>query len=367
MDLADPPTASCSETASNFRVFAMQWPLDPHPMGSKLQRLDLDSDSEKTSVNAGQSLVDSDSKWWYQSMVGSLMWLMLYTWPDLAFTVSILSKFNNKPTTEYLAAATYTLWYRYNTANLGIQYNVQNLNIPIGYTDSDFAGDPDDRKSTSSYIFMLAGGVVSWRTQKQPLVAFSTVEAEYIVASDVAKEAIWIQSLYSQVLYGQTLYQHTNHCPHCLCPNDNSQAQSVEPQEIFVENQGTIKLAKNPKFHKRTNHISVRFHFTVMPVRERLSRWHTYQHLTCSVTSWQRTFPGKHSGSMYMDQDLYVKIQGKTPARLRQVGESGKSSSNEFLPYTPLFLSPLSFLCRFHSFSYVRGFPCVGFLYGYEF
>jgi len=233
----------------------------PQPMGSKLRRLDPDSDSEKTSVNAGQSLVDSDSKRRYQSMVGSLMWLMLCTRPDLAFTVSMLSKFNDKPTTEHLAAATYALRYLRNTANLGIQYNTQNSNMPIGYTDSDFAGHPDDRKSTSGYVFMLAGGAVSWRARKQPLVAFSTVEAEYIGASDAAKEAIWIQSLYSRVLYGQTLYQHADLCPHCLCPDDNSQAQTVEPQEIFVDNQGAIQLAKNPKFHERTKHISVRFHF----------------------------------------------------------------------------------------------------------
>ena len=62
--------------------------------------------------------------------------------------------------------------------------------MPIGYTDSDFAGDLDDRKSTSGYVFMLAGGAITWRARKQPLVAFSTVEAEYIGASDAAKEAI---------------------------------------------------------------------------------------------------------------------------------------------------------------------------------
>jgi len=97
---------------------------------------------------------------------------------DLAFTVSMLSKFNDRPTTEHLAAATYTLRYLRNTANLAIQYSAQNSDMPVGYTDSYFAGDPDDRKSTSGYVFMLAGGAISWRARKQPLVAFSTVEAE---------------------------------------------------------------------------------------------------------------------------------------------------------------------------------------------
>jgi len=73
---------------------------------------------------------------------------------------------------------------------------------------------------------------------KQPLVAFPTVEAEYIGASDAAKEAIWISSLFTRLL-GLDAY----------------------PQEIFVDNQGAIQLAKNPKFHERTKHIGVRYHF----------------------------------------------------------------------------------------------------------
>jgi len=79
------------------------------------------------------------------------MWLMVCTRLDLAFTVSILSKFSSTPTTEHLSAATYTLLYLRNTANLTIQYKASDseATMPIGYTDSDFAGDPDDRKSTS--------------------------------------------------------------------------------------------------------------------------------------------------------------------------------------------------------------------------
>jgi len=109
------------------------------------------------------------------------MWLMLCTRPDVAFTTSMLSKFSSTPTTEHLSAATYTLRYLRNTANLAIQNNASDpeATMPIGYTDSDFAGDPDDRKSTSGYVFMLAGGAITLRARKQPLVAFSTVEAEY--------------------------------------------------------------------------------------------------------------------------------------------------------------------------------------------
>jgi len=173
----------------------------------------------------------------------------------------MLSKFSSTPTTEHLSAATYTLRYLRNTANLAIQYKTSDseATMPIGYTDSDFAGDPDDRKSTSGYVFMLAGGAITWRARKQPLVAFSTVEAEYIGACDAAKEAIWVRSLYARILYGKILYKHAEQCPHCLCSDNDSKA--TEPQQIFVDNQGAIQLAKNPKFHECTKHISVCFHF----------------------------------------------------------------------------------------------------------
>jgi len=131
--------------------------------------------------------------------------------------------------------------------------------MPIGYTDSDFAGDPNDRKSTSDYVFMLAGGAITWRAHKQPLVTFSTVEAEYIGASDAVKEAIWVRSLYARILYCKILYKHTEQGPHCLCSDNDSKA--TKPQQIFVDNQDAIQLAKNPKFNECTKHISVRFHF----------------------------------------------------------------------------------------------------------
>jgi len=129
----------------------------PQPTGSKLRRLELDV------TNGTARTLDSDGKQRYQSIVGSLMWLMLCTRPDLAFTVSMLSKFSSTPTTKHLSEATYTLRYLRHTANLAIQYNASDseATMPIGYTDSDFAGDPDDRKSTSGYVFMLAGGAIT--------------------------------------------------------------------------------------------------------------------------------------------------------------------------------------------------------------
>jgi len=127
------------------------------------------------------------------------------TRPNIAFTVSMLSKFLSAPSSEHLAAAIYTLRYLRNTSDLAIQYSTERqtklpTDRPIGFTDSDFAGDLDDPKSTSSYVFTLGNGAISWRAHKQPLIAFSTVEAEYISASDAAKEEIWISSLFKRLL-----------------------------------------------------------------------------------------------------------------------------------------------------------------------
>ena len=91
----------------------------PQPTGSKHQR----SDPESNPTNSTAKTLDSDGRQRYQSIVGSLMWLMLCTRPDLTFTVFMLSKFSSTPTTENLSAATYTLQYLRNTANLAIQYN----------------------------------------------------------------------------------------------------------------------------------------------------------------------------------------------------------------------------------------------------
>jgi len=129
------------------------------------------------------SLLEASSKDQIQSQIRQTAQQRLLTqMMDLAFTVSMFSKSSSTPTTEHLSAATYTLRYLRHTANLAIQYNASDseATMPAGYTDSDFAGDPDDRKSTSGYVFMLAGGAITWRARKQPLVAFSTVEAEYI-------------------------------------------------------------------------------------------------------------------------------------------------------------------------------------------
>ncbi|UYV65269.1 hypothetical protein LAZ67_3003763, partial [Cordylochernes scorpioides] len=122
------------------------------------------------------------------------------------------------------------------TPHMGILFTGQDQ--LVGYSDSDFARDVDSRKSTTGYAFMMNGGTVSWASQRQPIIALSTTESEYIAACSAAKELIWIRRLLQGI--GCDITKET---------------------ELYIDNQAAIKLVENPVFHKRTKHIDVRYHF----------------------------------------------------------------------------------------------------------
>ena len=109
-----------------------------------------------------------------------------------------------------------------------------------GYSDSDWAGDLNDRKSMSGYIFMLSGAGISWRSKKQTSVALSTAEAEYIALSSSVQEAIWLKQLTSEL---------------------SREHSSSKATVIYEDNQSAISLAKNPQFHGKAKHIDIRHHF----------------------------------------------------------------------------------------------------------
>ena len=114
----------------------------------------------------------------------------------------------------------------------------------LAYSDADWAGDVDDRKSTSGYMFQIAGGPVSWKSRKQDTVALSTAEAEYVALSSAVQECIWLQRLLCEL--GKPL---------------------GGPTAILEDNQSSIAMARNPQFHGRAKHIDIKHHF----VRERVS------------------------------------------------------------------------------------------------
>ena len=106
------------------------------------------------------------------------------------------------------------------------------------FTDSDWAGCLDGRKSTSGNVFSLGSGVVTWSSKKQETVALSSSEAEYVAASSAIRQVLWLRKLLVDL----------NH-------------EQMGATEIFCDNRSTIAMAKNPVFHGRTKHIDVQHHF----------------------------------------------------------------------------------------------------------
>jgi hypothetical protein len=129
----------------------------------------------------------------YQSMVGSLMYLMVCTRPDIAYALSQVSQFSNKPTSIHESAVKRIFRYLRHTSEVGLTFSGSKLKLE-GYSDADW-GASEDRKSISAYIFMLCNAAISWSSRKQSTTALSTTESEYMAMVQALKEIIWIQRL----------------------------------------------------------------------------------------------------------------------------------------------------------------------------
>jgi hypothetical protein len=109
----------------------------------------------------------------------------------------------------------------------------------VGFTDSDWASNQDDRRSVTSYVFILSGGPISWASRRQRTVAQSTTEAEYMATAEAVKETIWWRRFLGELEQ----------------PTDS-------PIPLYSDNAGSISLAHNPEHHARTKHIDVKYHLT---------------------------------------------------------------------------------------------------------
>ncbi|KFK23216.1 hypothetical protein AALP_AAs44667U000300 [Arabis alpina] len=131
----------------------------------------------------------------YASAVRCLMYAIVCTTPDLAQAVSQVSKYMSNPGRDHWNAVKWILRYLKGTTEYGLRFGDQKCVAVLGYVDSDYAGDLDNRRSTIGYVFTPAAGPVSWRSVLQDVVAMSTTEAEYMAMGETAKEALWIQGL----------------------------------------------------------------------------------------------------------------------------------------------------------------------------
>jgi hypothetical protein len=182
----------------------------------------------------------------YASAVGSLMYAMLCTRPDICFAVGMVSRYQSDPGEEHWIAVKHIFKYLRRTRDYMLVYQDESL-VPTGYTDSDFQSDIESRKSTSGYVFTLGGGAISWRSVKQSSIADSTMEAEYIAASEAAKEAVWLRNFLLDL---------------GVVPS----AQSAIT--LYCDNSGAVANSKEPRSHKRGKHIERKYHL----IREIVSR-----------------------------------------------------------------------------------------------
>jgi hypothetical protein len=175
----------------------------------------------------------------YKQMVGCLMYL-LASRPDLAYSVCLVARFMDRPTEIHVAAVKRIMRYLKGTLGYGILYKTKtNDDLCLeGCCDSDYAGDLDDRKSTTGYVYMLGSGATSWSSKKQPIVTLSTTEAEFVSAASCACQGVWLRNIL-----------------------DYLKLKQQESTVIYYDNSSSIKLSKNPVMHGRCKHIDVRFHF----------------------------------------------------------------------------------------------------------
>uniref|UniRef100_A0A2N9HJ44 Integrase catalytic domain-containing protein n=1 Tax=Fagus sylvatica TaxID=28930 RepID=A0A2N9HJ44_FAGSY len=189
------------------------------------------------SVQRMRKEIENMSKVPYASAVGCLMYAMVCTRPDLTHAVSTVNRYMANPGREHWNAVKWIFRYLKGTAEYGILFSRQpGTNSVVGYMDADYAGEVDDRRSTTVYVFTLSGGPICWKSTLQSIVAMSTTEAEYMAVAEAAKEALWLKGLVKELGLNQDGVQ-----MHC-------------------DSQSAIYLAKNQVYHARMKHIDVRFH-----------------------------------------------------------------------------------------------------------
>ena len=135
----------------------------------------------------------------YRSIIGSMMYMLNSTRPELGYSVGVLSRYLNSPNIQHVMAAKRILRYLKHTANLGLTFDGSQELTLEGFADADWAGDPTDRRSVTGYVFHLCKTAVSWKSKKQPTVAGSTTEGEYMAAYFAASEAIWLRGLLAEL------------------------------------------------------------------------------------------------------------------------------------------------------------------------
>ena len=191
--------------------------------------------------------LDSMSRVPYASAIGSIMYAMICTRPDVSYALSVTSRHQSNPGLAHWTAVKNILKYLKRSNDMFLDYGGESELVVRGYTDASFQTDHDDMRSQSGFVFILNGGAVSWKSSKQETTADSTTEAEYIAASEAAKEGCWIKKFLNELE---------------VVPS------SMDAIELYCDNNGAIAQAKEPRSHQRSKHVLRRYHL----IREIIDR-----------------------------------------------------------------------------------------------
>lgn len=183
----------------------------------------------------------------YVSAVGSLMYLSVGSRPDIAYAVGALSRFNANPGRAHWQAVQHVFRYLQGTRDLMLELGgKEGVSLDV-YSDADYAGDVDSARLTSGYAAFVGSSLVSWASRWQPVVAKSTTEAEYIAANEAGSEGVWFRAFLEELGFPQS-----------------------SPTTLFIDNQSTIKVGRNPEHHSRMKHINTKYHWLREQVEDKV-------------------------------------------------------------------------------------------------
>ena len=174
----------------------------------------------------------------YASALGSIMYAQVCTRPDIAFATGLLGRYQSNPGHDHWVVAKKVMRYLKRTKDYMLIYkHVQDLQL-VGYSDSDFAGCQDEKKSTTGYIFKLAGGAVSWKSEKQKSIASSTMQAEFVACFSATTQAIWLQNLIKEL----TVFDFVD-----------------RPIQLYCDNNSAVLFINNNRGLKGSKHMEVKY------------------------------------------------------------------------------------------------------------
>jgi histone deacetylase 1/2 len=201
--------------------------------------------SDKLSLTDGEKLSGDDSTR-YRSIAGALQYITL-TRPDIAFLVNKVCQFLHAPTTVHWTAVKRILRYLRGTISLGLRLSKSSSTVVSAFSDADWAGCPDDRRSTGGFSVYVGSNLVSWNARKQATVSRSSTEAEYKSLANATTEVMWVQTLLDELGVSQS-----------------------KTAVLWCDNIGATYLSANLVFHARTKHIEVDYHFVRKRVAQKL-------------------------------------------------------------------------------------------------